>query len=147
MDLTSKTPRSAREKVLGVVQLARTIDKAQALVHGKIGEYEYPCPMDQSLFDFLGMKESAFTDFVKHAKSDTEIVNFSKGFVEKKSLDEIADFNRRAMTTKPTGESLEHFTELRSSIAPDRTDVTTWPDLLDLEEGRPVALRQEHAKV
>jgi hypothetical protein len=147
MDLTKNTPRSAREKVLGVVQLARTIDKAKASVHGQLGEYEFPCPMDRNLFDFLGIQDSAFTDFVKHAKSEAEIVNFAKGSVEKKSTDEIADFNRRAMTAKPTGESLEHFTALRSSIAPERTDVSTWPDLLDLEEGRPVAVRQVPTKV
>lgn len=145
MDLTTTTPRSVREKVLGIVQLSRTIDKAKAAVHGKIGDYEYPCPMDRGLFEFLGMKESAFADFVKHAKSDAEIVNYSKAFVEKKSPDEIATFNRRAMTAKPADESLEHFKALRSKIAPDRTDVTTWPDLLDLEEGRPVAVRQERA--
>lgn len=146
MDLTKTTPRSVRDKTFGLVQLSRTTDKAKAAAHGTIGEYEYPCPMDQNLFDFLDIKGSAFLDFVKTSKNDAEINAFTKGFVEKKSPDEINDFNKRAMTTLPTGASLEHFTTLRSKIAPDRTDVTTWPDLLDLEEGRVIAQRQVHAK-
>src|SRR5580704_10837040 len=48
-DLTKTTPRSSSEMMLGVVQLARAIDKAKALTHGTIGEYKYDCPMDQPL--------------------------------------------------------------------------------------------------
>ncbi|MBI3607736.1 MAG: DUF5069 domain-containing protein [Nitrospirae bacterium] len=35
-----------------------------------------------------------------------------------------------------TEESLRHVLEVRDRVAPHRTDVTTWVDLLDLEEGR-----------
>jgi hypothetical protein len=35
-----------------------------------------------------------------------------------------------------------HFNELRAKIAPSRTDVTSWPDLLDLDEGRTVPHRE-----
>lgn len=142
MNLTQTTPRSVREKFLGLVQLARTTDKAKALAHGTIGEYEYPSTMDEGLFEFLGMKASDFLEFLKVAKSDVEIEGYIKGFVGKKSPDEIASFNQRWMSKVPKGESLEHFTTLRTRIAPDRTDVTTWPDLLDLDEGRRVDHRE-----
>jgi hypothetical protein len=36
---------------------------------------------------------------------------------------------------------LTAFNELRAKVAPDRTDVTTWPDLLDLDEHRSVPKR------
>ena len=81
-------------------------------------------------------------EFAKTAKNDAEIEGYVRRFVEKKSPDEIASFNRRWMTSTPEGESLEHFTKMRTRIAPERTDVTTWPDLLDLEEGRSVAHRE-----
>ena len=55
MDLTKAPPRSVRETMLGIVQLARTIDKAKAVVQGRFGEYRYDCPMDRGLFNFLGM--------------------------------------------------------------------------------------------
>lgn len=142
MDLTQTTPRSVREKMLGLVQLARTTDKAKALAHGTIGEYEYPSEIDTSLFEFLNMNGSDFLEVVKVAKSDADIEGYTKSFVAKKSPDEIASFNRRCMTSVPKGESLEHFTALRTRIAPDRTDITTWPDLLDLDEGRSVAKRE-----
>ena len=142
MDLTQTMPRSVREKLLGLVQLARTTDKAKASAHGKLGEYEYPSAMDEGLFEFLGMKGTDFLQFVKVAKSDGEIEGYARGFAEKKSPDEIASFNQRWMTSTPKGESFEHFIALRTRIAPERTDVTTWPDLLDLDEGRSVPSRE-----
>jgi len=146
MDLTQTTPRSVRVKLLGLVQLARTTDKVKASAHGTIGEYDFPSAMDEGVCEFLGMKASNFLEFVKVAKSDAEIEDYIKGFVAKKSPEEIASFNQRWMTSTPEGESLQHFIALRTRIAPDRTDVTTWPDLLDLDEGRSVADR-EPAKI
>jgi hypothetical protein len=35
----------------------------------------------------------------------------------------------------------KYFLELRGQIAPDRTDVTAWADLLDLDEKRNVPQR------
>jgi hypothetical protein len=35
-----------------------------------------------------------------------------------------------------------HFQELRSKVARGRTDVVSWSDLLDLEEGRTVPQRE-----
>src|SRR5579884_716683 len=122
MNLTQTTPRSVREKLLGLVQLARTTDKAKALAHGTIGEYEYPSAMDEGLFEFLGMKASDFLEFLKIAKSDAEIEGYIKGFVGKKSPDEIASFNHRWMTSVPRAEPLNHFPALRGPTVPDRTE-------------------------
>jgi hypothetical protein len=141
MDLTKTTPRSVGQTMLGVVQLARTTDKAKALAHGTIGEYKYDCPMDQGLFDYLGMDPKAFLQVVKAAKDDTEIEAYAKTFVSKKDSRSIEAFNKKWLSTAPTGESLTHFEELRSKIAPSRTDVVSWSDLLDLEEGRTVPHR------
>lgn len=60
MDLTKTKPRSVGETMLGIVQLARTTDKAKAVAHGSIGEYKYDSPMDQGLFDYLGMDPNEF---------------------------------------------------------------------------------------
>jgi hypothetical protein len=70
--------------MLGVVQLARAIDKAKAVTHGTIGEYKYDCPMDQSLFEYLGMDPKAFLEVVNNAKSDYEIEAYAKTFVARK---------------------------------------------------------------
>jgi hypothetical protein len=142
MDLTKNTPRSPSEMMLGIVQLARATDKAKALAHNSIGEYKYDCPMDQSLFEYLGMGSKAFFDVVKGAKSDAEIEAYAKTFVARKDPRNIEAFNKKFLFAVPTGESLKHFEELRSKVAPSRTDVVSWSDLLDLEEGRMVPFRE-----
>lgn len=142
MDLTKTYPRSVHDKWQGLVQLGRTIDKAKATAHGNVGEYHYNCGMDQAVFAFLGMDHEAVLDVVKNAKSDAEIEAYTKTFIDKKSPEEIARWNQEWVSSTPTGESLEYFTQLRSQIAPDRTDVTSWPDLLDLDEKRNVPKRE-----
>jgi len=128
--------------MLGIVQLARATDKAKAVAHGRVGEYKYDCPMDQGLFDYLGMDSKAFFNVVKDAKNDSEIEAYVNVYVAKKDAKSIEAFNKKWLSTLPIGESLAHFDELRKKIAPERTDVTTWPDLLDLDEGRIVPKRE-----
>ncbi len=145
MDLTKHSPRSVREKSFGMVQIARTTDKAKAAALGTLGDYKYDCSMDKSLFDFLGVNGNDYLGIVKNAKSDVDIETYVKGLLAKKSSTDIGEFNKHVLTATPTGESLEHFTALRAKIAPERTDVRTWPELLDLEEGRAVPQRTTNA--
>jgi hypothetical protein len=138
-------PRSVHEKYLGIVQLARTIDKAKMVANGTIGEYVYDCPMDQALFAEFGIDgkklSSVVSDVTKNASHGPAIEAYVKPLVQKKTQLEIERFNRETLTHKPTGDSLASFETLRAKVAPDRTDVTTWPDLLDLDEGRLVPKR------
>ena len=138
-------PRSVHEKYLGIVQLARTIDKAKMVANGTIGEYHYNCPMDQALFAEFGIDGKKLSDIVsdaaKNASHAPAVEAYVKPLVQKKTQLEIERFNRDTLGRKPAGESLTSFTTLRAKIAPDRTDVTTWPDLLDLDEGRSVPKR------
>ena len=145
MDLTKTYPRSVHAKVHGVVQLGRTVDKGKATAHGNVGEYHYNCPMDQSVFGFLGINSDELLDVIKNAKNDEEIEAYLKGFVDKKSPEDIERWNREWVTHKPQGESLQFFEQLRREIAPDRTDVTSWADLLDLDEKRAVPRREAAA--
>ncbi len=145
MDLTKEFPRSVHEKMHGIVQLARTTDKAKATAHGNVGEYHYNCGMDQAVFSFLGIDHEQYLDAVKNAKSDQDILDYSAPFVHKKTGAEIEAWNKQYVSSEPTGESLKSFTKMRGEVAPDRTDVTTWPDLLDLDEKRPVPIRKQTA--
>jgi hypothetical protein len=142
VDLTTSYPRSVSEKLFGVVQIARTTDKGKAAAAGKLGEYDFNCPMDQAVFGFLGIDHEQFLDVIKNAKSDSDIEAFVKQYVDKKSPDEIERWNAEWLSHKPEGKSLEYFVQLRDQVAPDRTDVTTWPDLLDLDEKRTVPRRE-----
>jgi hypothetical protein len=142
MDLTKTAPRSVGETMLGIVQLARTTDKAKAVAHGRVGEYRYDCPMDQGLFEYLGMDAKEFLNIVKTARDDSGIEAYAKTFVAKRDPRDIEAFNQKWLSAVPTGESLRHFEELRAKIAPERTDVVSWADLLDLDEGRAVPHRE-----
>jgi hypothetical protein len=143
MDLTTSFPRSASDKIAGVVMIARTADKAKAKAHGNIGEYHYNCPMDAGVFAFLGIDHEKFLEVVTNAKSDHDIEAYVKSFAEKKTPQEIAGFNTGFMqhAPEPGSDGEKYFLELRGTVAPDRTDVTTWGDLLDLDEKRPVPHR------
>jgi len=141
MDLTKEHPRSVREQWQGIVQLGRTIDKGKAKAHGNLGEYHYNCPMDQAVFEFLGIDHDKLLDVIKSAKNDADIAAFTQGYVGAKSREEIERWNRDWLAHEPEGPGRETFLSLRSQVAPDRTDVKTWADLLDLDEGREVPRR------
>ena len=141
MDLTKTYPRSVHEKWLGIVQLGRALDKGKAKAHGNIGEYNFDCPMDNAVFEFLGIKGEEFLCVIKNAKSDAEIEAYAKQFVDKKTPAQIEQWNREWVSHAPEGESKTYFLNLRNQVAPDRTDVTTWADLLDLDEKRQVPRR------
>lgn len=141
MDLTKDYPRSVSAKWQGIVQLGRAIDKGKATLEGKVGEYHYNCGMDAHVFTFLGIDHEKLLDVIRNAKSDAEIEAYTRPFVAAKSAEEITRFNREWLVHEPTGDSREFFLKLRSQIAPDRTDVTSWPDLLDLDEKREVPRR------
>jgi hypothetical protein len=142
MDLTTSFPASVHEEMLGIVQLKRTLDKGKALVAGTNGEYHYNCPMDKHLFEFLGIDHEALLEKIKSG-SDADVSAYVAPFVHKKSAAEIATFNTGALASGPPAGSPgeAYFLELRGQVAPDRTDVTAWADLLDLDEKRPVPQR------
>ena len=140
MDLTQTYPTSVKTKLHGLVQIARTIDKGTAKAHGNLGEYHYNCPMDAAVFEFLGIDHEALLDVISNAKSDQEISDYVAPFIHKKSDAQIEAWNAEKLkaTPAPGSDSEKYFLELRAQVAPDRTDITAWPDLLDLDEKRSV---------
>ena len=142
MDLTKTYPRSVRDKHLGLVQVGRTIDKGKAANAGTIGEYSYDCPMDKHLFEYLGITGDGLLEALKKG-GDTAADAYLKPFVAKKSPAEIETFNRDWLEYGPSpgSDGEKYFLNLRSQVAPDRTDVKSWADLLDLDEKRPVPVR------
>jgi hypothetical protein len=143
MDLTKNYPASVREEMHGIVQLKRTIDKGKAKAAGTIGEYNYDCPMDKHLFEFLDLDGDTLIDVIKSASNDAEISEFVAPYVHAKDDAEIEAFNRDFLKDGPEKGSPQegYFLKLRNEVAPDRSDVTAWADLLDLDEKRPVPHR------
>jgi len=138
MDLTKKYPRSPKQKMAGIVMLPRTIDKARAFNAGTLGEYHYDCPLDKEVFTFLGANQA---EFAKKAGelSDAQLEDWVRTtFLTKKTPADITAFNEEflADAPAPNSDSEARFLKMRNQLDPSRTDVVTWPDLLDLEEGR-----------
>lgn len=142
MDLTTGVPRSAKDKLAGLVSLKRTIDKAKAYNDGLLGEYDYDCPHDKPLFAFLAVDGPTFAAKVKELGSDEAIVEWlrSSTALSKKTQAEIDAFDNDRMHWHPDpgSQSEKFFQSLRDTIAPGRSDIVTWFDLLDLDEKRPV---------
>ena len=76
MDLTKTAPRSSKDKLAGLVSLKRAIDKAKAHNEGKLGEYDYDCPHDKPLFEFLGTNGDEFSRKVAELDTDDAIANW-----------------------------------------------------------------------
>lgn len=144
MDLTKNYPRSVASRFAGIVQLGRTVDKARAHTEGALGEYHYNCPMDQAVFEFLGITDhEAFAREAARLQDGALAQALQDRYVSKKSNAEIDRWNREWLQhgPEPGSEGESYFVELRDRVAPGRVDVTTWPDLLDLDEGRVVPRR------
>jgi hypothetical protein len=141
LNLTIAVPRSPKEKLAGLVSLARTIDKARAYNEGHLGEYDYDCPHDKPLFEFIGTDGTTFAAKVKELKTDDAIVEWVRTLpFAKKTQTQIDAFNADRMRWHPEkgSPSEEYFKGLRDKIAPGRPEIVTWFDLLDLDERRPV---------
>ena len=145
MDLTKTYPRSVHDRFAGIVQIGRTTDKARAFRAGTLGEYHYNCSMDQAVFAFLGISDhGAYADKAA-STSDAELERWLRDtYLSKKTAAEIDAWNREWVENAPApgSDSAKYFFQLRAQIDPTRTDVTSWPDLLDLEEHRDVPRRK-----
>jgi len=73
IDLTQQPPRSPRVRIRDYAILARTIDKARAQLEGKLGEYDFDCPLDRTLFAFKGVTGEEFQAQVKRGHTDEEL--------------------------------------------------------------------------
>jgi hypothetical protein len=137
MDLTKDYPRSPREELDGMTILPRAIDKARAQLEGKLGQYIYfGCPINRMLFRTLGVTEDEFLQTVRSSPDDTGVLEWISEFVRPEAA-KIEAMNRRLLQDGPeTPEEKKHFKDELDRIDPGNDNVKTWPDLIDLEEGR-----------
>jgi hypothetical protein len=141
MNLTIEKPRSPKDKLVGLLSLKRVIDKAKAYNEGQLGEYDYDCPHDKPVFEFLGTNGEEFARKVKELGTDDAIAAWVQSqFLSKKSPGEIEKYNAERLRwhPEPGSPGAQYFEKLREQVAPGRKDVVTWFDVLDLDEGRPV---------
>ena len=136
LDLTQRPPRSPRVRLGGYVILPRMLDKGRATIAGKHGEYHYACPLDQRFLDFVGVKADALKKQLAAGKGDTEILQWiQKNAKHKRTDPEILAWSAYHEQRAPADtESREFFHGVHAKIAPQREDITSWFDLLDVDD-------------
>jgi hypothetical protein len=135
-DLTKRAPRSPRERLGGYVILPRMLDKGRATLAGKNGEYHYNCPLDQQFVDFVGIDAKALLEQLGLDKGDGEILDWIEANAKFRRNDsEIAAWTAYQDQRGPSDlEMREFFNEFHKSIAPRRNDVSSWFDILDIDD-------------
>ena len=114
----------------------RMIDKARAYNAKTLGEYIFPCPLDKIILEFLNISHEEIIHLVQRL-TDDEIALWIKNKCLNYSEDDKERVNKKIFEQKPnTQKSLDRFNKLRNDIGPTRIDVTTWVDLLELDEKR-----------
>ena len=136
MDLSKAFPRSPKQKIAGLAHLGRMIDKGRAFKEKKLADYIYPCALDKIILNFLHIEADKFAHMTIE-KKDEEICAWAKNLIKSKSSKELDFINEQILQKKPDSEDrLNYFNKVRYKIDPSRPDITTWVELIDLEEGR-----------
>ena len=136
-DLTQRPPRSPRVRLGGYVLLPRLLDKGRATIAGKNGEYHYNCPLDQRILGFLGLDAEALSAELAKGGGDGEILTWiaanGKHPREAWEIQQWSDFQDRRGPDSDA-ETLGFFMKMVSELTGTREDITTWADLLDLDD-------------
>ncbi|HXF10192.1 MAG TPA: DUF5069 domain-containing protein [Desulfuromonadaceae bacterium] len=133
-DLTKFPPRSARVRLGGYAILPRCLDKGRASLAGKNGEYHFACPLDQQFLQFAGVDPEELKKQL--GKSDTEVLEWIKANQKfKRTPSEILAWSAWQDQRAPDNpDSREYFNGLHKAGAPKRTDISSWFDVLDLDD-------------
>ena len=136
-DLTQRPPRSPRVRLGGYVLLPRLLDKGRATLAGKNGEYHYNCPLDQRILGFLGLDAEALSTELAKGGGDGEILAWiaanGKHPREAWEIQQWSDFQDRRGPDSDA-ETLGYFVKIVGDLTATREDITTWADLLDLDD-------------
>lgn len=135
-DLTKQAPRSPRVRLGGYAILARCLDKGRATINAKNGEYHYNCPLDQRFLEFAGIDAEALKSELAAGKGDGEILDWIQANAKHKYPDsQIVSWSAHQEQRAPFDtEGREFFNGLHAKVAPKREDISTWFDLLDLDD-------------
>lgn len=135
VDLTTRAPRSPYDRsVAGVFGLARMADKARADKSGKLNDYIYNCPIDQAITEYLGFSAENYLQAAWQNPNDLELTDWVSANTDKSSSG-VTAFNAQIAARGPAkGHEQKVFNKTRDRVAPGRIDITTWFDLLDLDD-------------
>jgi len=135
-DLTQHPPRSLRARLGGYALIPRMLDKGRAEIAGTNGDYHFACPLDQRILEFLGLDPEPLRAELAQGKGDGEILAWiTANQRNKHTRAEVDAWSLEQELRGPDdAESQEFFNELLASSGPNRKDIRTWAELLDLDD-------------
>jgi hypothetical protein len=137
-DLTQRPPRSPRVRLGGYVLLPRILDKGRASLAGKLGEYHFAGKgMDRHFFNFIGLDHEALTKEIAKGSGDGELLAWINANAKlPRQPWEIAAWStyHEQRTPDSDAETITYFAEAVGKFSKTREDITTWFDLLDLDD-------------
>jgi hypothetical protein len=138
-------PRSPKMLLGGMAHLGRFIDKIRLRHAGQILDYNYmTVGFDKYLVDFLGIDGNTFEQQVLADGTDEELLSWVKANGRKVSDQEIAQWSQALLDSGPKDEAARRrFQDRLQDIARKRgvavgslPPVTTWADVIELDEAR-----------
>ncbi len=88
------------------------------------------------MLEFLGTDSDTFQEKACNNTEET-LSDWIASQCQNRSLGDKDAVNNKILKGQPDSpEKWESFHEIRNRIDPTRTDLTTWVDLIDLDEGR-----------
>lgn len=136
-DLTQRPPRSPRCRLGGYAILPRMIDKGRAEIVGKSGEFNYNCPLDQHVVNFIGFDPAGLRAELAAGKGDGEILEWIQTHAKHQrtpwEIEQWSEFQQRRGPDSDA-ETLQYFFETVGKFSKTRKDIKGWAELLDLDD-------------
>jgi hypothetical protein len=130
-DLRQHPPRSARDMLGGIYFLARTIDKTRAKIQGTLGPYKIQPGISGYVFEGLGITEEQFTEAVRSATSDDDVVKWVHANTDAAKYAALNDMlvNRRIRDDEHRAQVLPAYPLLGG-----RPDLWNWFEIFELDD-------------
>jgi hypothetical protein len=141
----TKYPRSPKALLGGIAHLGRFIDKIRLRNAGQIQDYNYiTVGFDKYLVDFLQIDPKAFEQLVLAGGTDEELLAWVKTNSRKPSDQEIAQWSQGLLSSGPKDDAarqrfqgrLDEIAKKRAVLIASLPSVSTWADVIELDEGR-----------
>ena len=137
-DLTQRPPRSPRVRLGGYVLLPRILDKGRAALVGKLGDYRFAgIGMDRHFFNFTGLNHEALKAELAKGLGDGEMLAWvnanSKPARQPWEISAWSQYHERR-TPDSDAETWTDFADMVAKHTKTREDITTWFDMLDLDD-------------
>jgi len=139
--------KSPHVKTGGICYFARMLDKIRVHARGELPKDYQPNlggGFDERCIAFLWIEYPALVDRVKQGGSDEEILEWAFGQGRKPSEEEIEVWNEFMRKRGWDDEATERLEQRKAESGfPGRSDIQTFFDYIDMDEGRDPALKKK----